>query len=138
MSWDAVILRVCNSAWPIGEAADQEYLPVGTAASVAAAIADFFPTAERPLPTQACLPLDHYTSVTFDLKHVETSDSIHVSVSGPGNPVPALLSLANANGWVVLDCGTGAFLDPTGVSTEGVDGYHALRRTVLEKYSDEK
>jgi hypothetical protein len=57
---------------------------------------------------------------------VETSNSIHVSVSGPGNLVPDLLSLANANGWIVIDCSSSEFIDPNSVESGGFAGYKAM------------
>jgi len=126
MSWDAVFLRIRGPVRPIEEVADDDYLPLGIRESIAAAVRLVFPDADWDSPNYARYGLDKYTAVTIDLQHVETSNSIHVSVSEPGNPIPALLSLANANGWVVLDCSTGEILDPASTSSEGFTGYKSL------------
>jgi hypothetical protein len=111
MSRDAVILKVRGPVRPIDEIAPEEYLPLGSLDAVAAAVKAAFPSAKWSNPSHAYYSLDKYTGVTFELKHLETSNSIQVSVSGRGNPVPELLALANAKGWVVFDFSTGEFLD---------------------------
>jgi hypothetical protein len=112
MSWDAVIVRIRGSYRPIADVAADEYLPLGTLESVAAAIRAAFPDAQWDDSTYAHCELDKYTGMTIDLDSVESSNSVHVRVSGPGNPVPDLLSLANANGWVVIDCSSSEFINP--------------------------
>ena len=62
----------------------------------------------------------------IELSNVETSNSIHVSVSGPGNPLLDLLSLSNANGWIVIDCSSSEFIDPASLASEGFAGYKAM------------
>jgi hypothetical protein len=126
MSWDAVIVRIRGSFRPIADVAADEYLPLGTLDSVASAVRIAYPDAEWDSPTYAHRGLDKYTGMTIDLGSVETSHSIHISVSGPGNPVPDLLSLASANGWVVVDCSSSEFVNPHRAESDGFVGYKSM------------
>lgn len=136
MSWDAVILKIQGPVRPVEDVADEEYLPLGSIESVAERIRSAFPAAEWSSPTWATWGLDGDTGVTIDLEGVESSHSILVSVSGSGNPVPHLLSLARANDWVVLDCSTTEFLSPDENSSEGWEGYQSLLGGVREPILD--
>ena len=62
----------------------------------------------------------------IELEDVESSNSIQVSASGSGDPIPQLLALASANEWVVLDCGTSELIDAEDLSTAGWEGYQSL------------
>jgi len=126
MSWDAVIVRIRGPIRPITDVAADDYLPLGTLSSVAAAVRAAFPDAEWDSSSHAHRELDEYTGMIVELGQVEASNSVHVSVSGPGNPVPDLLSLANANGWVVIDCSSSEFIDPDIPESQGFAGYKAM------------
>jgi hypothetical protein len=136
MSWDAVILKIQGPFRPIEEVADEDYLPIGSIESVAERIRTAFPGAEWSSPTWATWGLDGDTGVTIDLEGVESSNSIVVSVSGSGNPVPHLLALARANDWVVLDCSTTEFLNPDVGSSEGWEGYQSVMSRLPEPIAD--
>jgi hypothetical protein len=126
MSWDAVILKIRGPARPIEEVGDDDYLPLGSLESVASKVRAAFPNAEWSNETYAFWKLDDDTAFMIELQNVESSNSIHVSVSGSGNPIPRLLALATANEWVVLDCGTSEFVSADEVSSEGWEGYQSL------------
>ena len=132
MSWDAVLLRIRGPIRPVEDLADEDYQPLGDPESVATAIRAAFPSARWESPTDACYVLDEYTAVRIELKHIVSSNSLHVTVSGPGDPIPALLALTNANGWVILDCQTTEFINPANPSYEGWSGYNSLRRKALD------
>jgi hypothetical protein len=132
MSWDAVILKVQGPFRPIEEVADEDYLPLGSIEAVAERIRASFPNAEWSSATWATWGLDGDTGVTIDLEGVESSNSILVSVSGSGNPVPHLLALARTNDWVVLDCSTTEFINPDEGSSEGWEGYQSLMSELPE------
>lgn len=127
MSWDAVILKIQGPFRPIEEVADEDYLPLGSIESVAERIRSAFPGAQWSNPTWATWSLDGDTGVTIDLEGVESSNSILVSVSGSGNPVPHLLAVARANDWVVLDASTTEFINPDEGASEGWEGYQSVR-----------
>lgn len=126
MSWDAVIVRIRGPFRSIADVAADDYLPLGTLGSVASAVRAAFPDAQWDSPTYCHRELDKYTAMMIELENVETSNSIHLSVSGPGNPVPNLLALANANGWVVIDCSSSEFIDPQSIESEGFAGYKSM------------
>jgi hypothetical protein len=52
-------------------------------------------------------------------------------VRGSGDALSAMLAFANPNGWSLLDCSTGEFLDPRDPSPEGWEGFQAFRDRVL-------
>jgi hypothetical protein len=108
------------------DVADEDYLPLGTAESVAEAIRAAFPGAQWSGPTSAIWALDEDTAVMINFADVESTNAIQVSVSGTGNRIPHLLALANANAWVVLDCATTEFLSESDSATEGWAGYQSL------------
>ncbi len=90
VSWDAVILRIRGPLRPLAKVAEDDFLPFGTLESVTAAVRVAFPDAQWNKPTYAFCVLDRWTAMMIELCHVESSHSIHVTVSGPGNPVPKL------------------------------------------------
>ena len=106
--------------------------------AVAAAVRAAFPDAKWDKSTHAIRAIDRYTGMLIDLSHVEASHSIHVSVSGPANPVPDLLMLANANGWVVLDCSMSEFINPVAADSEGFLEYKALWEGLPRSPRDER
>jgi hypothetical protein len=126
MSWDAVILRIRGPLRPAREVKESEYLPLGSFESVAAAIRSAFPQVAWENPRYAIGALDKYTGITFDLLEVKAHNFVLVSVRGSADPIPALLGLANANGWVVLDVQNSEFIDPANPSSEGWSGYRSL------------
>jgi len=126
MSWDAVILRIRGPFRPAREVKESDYLPLGSFKSVAAAIRSEFPSAKWESPTRAYGALDKDTGITFDLQEGEGYNFVLVSVSGSADPIPALLRLANANGWVILDVQNSEFIDPANPSREGWSGYRSL------------
>jgi hypothetical protein len=126
MSWDAAIVRIRGPFRPIADLTADDFLPLGTLDAVASAVRAAFPDAQWDRPTYAHRRLDAYTGMTIELANVETSHSIHVTVSGPRNPVPDLLALANANGWLVVDFSSGAFIDPRDAESEGFAGYKSM------------
>lgn len=136
MSWDAVILKIQGPFRPVEEVADEDYLPLGSIESVTERIRAAFPGSEWSGPTWATWSLNEDTGVTIDLEGVESSNSIVVSVSGSGNPVPHLLALARANDWVVLDCSTTQFLNPDEGSSEGWEGYQSVMSRLPEPIAD--
>jgi hypothetical protein len=135
MSWDAVILKIQGPFRPIEEVADEDYLPLGSVESVAERIRAAFPGAEWSSPTWATWGLDGNTGVTIDLEGVDSSNSILVSVSGSGNPVPHLLALARTNDWVVLDCSTTEFINADEGSSEGWEGFQSVMSELPEPTS---
>ena len=126
MSWDAVILRIHGPIRPAEEVAESEYLPLGSLESVAAAIQSAFPTVEWDGPTHAHGSLDEYTGIMFDLHEVEGYSFVGVSVSGSYDPIPSLLTLVQANDWVIMDVQNGEFIDPANPSRQGWLGYRSL------------
>jgi hypothetical protein len=137
MSWDAVILRIRGPIRPVKEVAESEYLPLGSLESVAAAIQSAFPSAEWDDPTHAHGSLDEYTGIIFDLGECKGYNWVHVSVSGSRDPIPSLLTLANANNWVILDIQSGDFIDPANPSHRGWIGYRSLVQGIGGGKSDE-
>ncbi len=128
MSWDAVIVRIRGPFRPIADVEADDYLPLGTLDSVASALRSAFTDAVWDSPTHCHRELNKYSGMMIELENVETSNSIHLSVSGPGNPVPDLLALANANGWVVIDCSSSEFIDPRSIESDGFAGYQEMWR----------
>jgi hypothetical protein len=126
VSWDAVILRIRGPLRPAAAVAESEYLPMGSPEAVAAAIRAAFPSAAWDGPTRARGSLDEHTGMTFDFREVTGYSFVLVSVSGRRDPIPALLGLATANDWVVLDVQTGEFIDPANPSRDGWLGYRSL------------
>ena len=94
MSWDAVVLRIRGPFRSAKEVAATDYPPLGTLEFVAAAVRSAFPSATWHDLAHARFSLDRYTAVMIELQFVETSNAIYLSVSGSGDPIPALLSFA--------------------------------------------
>jgi hypothetical protein len=126
VSWDAVILRIRGPLRPAREVAESDYLPLGSFKSVVSAIRSAFPSAKWESPTRALGSLDKHTGIEFDLQEMKGYNFVLVSVRGSADPIPPLLGLANANGWVVLDVQNSDFIDPANPSRKGWRGYRAL------------
>src|SRR6266851_6613820 len=64
--------------------------------------------------------------IEFQLRGVESHSAIILHVHGTGDPIPSLLKLTEANGWLAVDCSCGEFINPKKPSYEGWEGYKGL------------
>jgi hypothetical protein len=134
MSWDVVILKIRGEFRPIEEVEEGDFLPLGELEAVQGAVRSAFPAAEWSNPTWAVY-LGPDFEFEIDLNNVESSNSVHLFVHGTGDPIPSLLGLTEANGWLMLDCSTGEFLDPKNPSYEGWEGFKDLNQRGSEGWS---
>src|SRR5690606_18556155 len=130
MSWDVCVMKISGPVRPMEEVGDDEYLPMDDHAAVVSAIRAAFPTAEWSEDEMHALFEGDAFSIEFDLSSGE--DGLMLNVAGGGDPIPAILKLASANGWVALDCSTSEFLDPANPSREGWEGYQSVRASIEE------
>ncbi len=115
MSREVVIVRIRGQFRPIEEVEEEDFLPLGSLKDVSAAVRAAFPLAEWSNPTWAVY-LHGDFQIEFSLDDVEFGMILHVH--GPGNPIPSLLKLTEANGWLAIDCSSGKFIDPAKPSSE--------------------
>src|SRR5262245_16172862 len=111
MSWDVALVKIRGDFRPIAEVAAADYLPLGEPEAVRAAIQAAFPSAEWSIPTWAVYLGPGY-KIEFSLGGVESAGAVILHVHGTGDPIPALMGLTRANGWLAVDCSSGEFLDP--------------------------
>jgi hypothetical protein len=126
MSWDVLVLNL-GGKLPPGDAADADPVgPLGSAAQVRRRIAKHLPGVDWSDSTWGVYEGDGFT-IEFNTGDDDPIDSIMVHVRGGGDVIAALLGFANPNGWSLLDCSTGQFLDPENPSAEGWEGFQAFR-----------
>ena len=116
MSWDVVIVRIRGKFRPIEEVEEEDYLPLGDLKTVRAAVRSAFPRAEWSNPTWAVYGHGDF-QIEFSLDGVESDNAIVLHVHGPGDPIPSVLKLTEANGWLAIDCSSGEFIDPANPSS---------------------
>jgi hypothetical protein len=129
MSWDVAIVRVGGEFRSIEDVQQEDYLPLGDLKSVHAAVRAAFPSAEWDTPTWAVYVATNF-EIEFALDGVESGNTIILHVHGTGDPIPSLLKLTEANGWLAIDTSTGEFIDPKEPSYEGWEGYKGLVRNI--------
>ena len=129
MSWDVALVRIRGDFRPIAEVRAEDYLPLGDLQAVRSAIGSAFPAAEWSKPTWALYGGPGF-GIEFSLGGVESAGSVLLHVHGTGDPIPSLLRLTKANGWLAVDCSTGEFIDPNNPSYEGWEGFKSLIRSI--------
>jgi hypothetical protein len=127
MSWDVAIVRVRGKFRPIEDVEQEDYLPLGNLKDVSAAVRAAFPSAEWSDPTWAVY-LHGDFQIEIQLDGVESENTILLQVHGTGDPIPSLLKLTEANGWLAIDCSAGQFINPKKPSYEGWEGFKSLVR----------
>jgi hypothetical protein len=126
MSWDVAIVKIRGEFRPLEEVEADDYLPLGKLSTVQEAIKKAFPTAEWYGPTEAVYSADEF-AIEFGLQEADPLETVILNVRhGNGDPIPALLSLAEPNGWLLLDVSTSEFIDPKDPSRAGWEGYQSL------------
>jgi hypothetical protein len=123
MSWDVAIVRIRGKFRPIEEVEEEDYLPLGDLKAVRAAVRSAFPSAKWSNPAWAVY-LGPDFEIEFPLDDVEYGIPLHVH--GTGDPIPSILKLTEANGWLAIDCSTGEFINPKNPSYEGWEGFKSL------------
>jgi hypothetical protein len=125
MSWDVAMVKIRGGFRPIAEVDAEDYVPLADLQAVQEAIRSAFPSAEWSDPTWAVY-LGPGFEIEFSLDGVESANAVILHVHGTGDPIPSLLKLTQANGWLAVDCSTGEFIDPKKPSYEGWEGFKAL------------
>lgn len=126
MSWDVAIVKIKGPFRPIAEVEDTDYASIGSHTAVVRAIRAEFPTAKWSKDKTHATFNGGDFSIEFDLSSVEDANTVVLNVRGSGDPIPAILKLTQANGWVAVDCSTSEFIDPANPSHEGWEGYRGL------------
>jgi hypothetical protein len=124
MSWDMVIVKIRGDLRPIAQVKSDDYVPLGPLQVVQAAIRTAFPSARWSSPTWVVYSGKDSTSgkelaIEFSLDGGDSHNAVALHAHGPGDPVPSLLRLTEPNGWLIVDCSSGQFIDPTNPSYEG-------------------
>ena len=125
MSWDVALVKISGDFRPIAEVEAEDYLPLGEPEVVRSAIRSAFPSAEWSNPSWAVYVAPGF-EIEFSLEGLESANSVILHVHGNGDPIPSLLKLSDANGWLAVDCSTGEFIDPKNPSYEGWEGFKGL------------
>src|SRR5262249_26161901 len=103
--------------------------PLGDLKSVAAAVRAAFPSAEwSQFDPKRATYLGSDFEIEISLDGAKSVDSIVLHVQGTGDPIPSILKLTEANGWLAIDCSTSESLEPTDPSYEGWQGFQELAR----------
>lgn len=125
MSWDVALVKIRGGIRPVVEVETDDYVSLGEPDSVRAAINAALAGTEWSTPDAAVYTGPAF-EMEFDLESLVSGNTVLLHVHGSGDPFPSLMKLANANGWLAVDCATGEFLDPHNPSTEGWDGYKSV------------
>jgi hypothetical protein len=125
MSWDVALVKIRGEFRPIEDVDNEDYVALGELDDVRQAIGRAFPSAKWSSPTWAVYEGPGF-GIEFALDGVESSNSVILHVHGSGDPIPSLLRLTQANGWLAVDCSTGEFIDPNDPSYEGWEGFKSL------------
>jgi hypothetical protein len=123
MSWDLVIVKIRGDFRPLAQVRSDDYIPLGSLPAVQLAIRTALPSADWSSPTwivylEKDLVNGKEFAIEANLDGIESHQTITLHTHGPGDPVPALLQLTEANGWLIVDCSRGEFIDPKNPSSE--------------------
>jgi hypothetical protein len=124
MSWDMVIVKIRGDFRPIAQVKADDYVPLAPLQAVQTAIRTAFPSARWSSPTWVVysgkdLASGKEFAIEFSLDGVESPHAVTLHAHGPADPVPSLLRLTEPNGWLIVDCSSGQFIDPKNPSYEG-------------------
>jgi hypothetical protein len=138
MSWDVMVFNYGGQPPSLDQMADAPPVgPLGPAAQVRKRIAAHLPGIDWTDPTWGIYEGDGF-SIEFNTGKDDPIDSIMLHVRGGGDAISAMLTFANPNGWSLLDCSTGEFLDPERPSSEGWEGFQEYRDKALGSRAGKK
>jgi hypothetical protein len=115
MSWDVALVKIRGDFRPIGQVDRGDYIPLDDIATVRKAISSALPSAKWSNLTWAVYQGPGF-EIEFSLDGVESANTVILHIHGSGDPVPSLLRLTQANGWLAVDCSSGEFINPNGWS----------------------
>ena len=134
MSWDVVIMNFGkkrpSSPEEIWETPTR---PLGTAAQVRKRISQALPEVKWEGPNWGVYTDGKDLSLEFSVEGKSKIEEVIVHARGGGDAIGALLKIANANGWSLLDTSTSELIDPEHPSAEGWEGFQALVRRAAPK-----
>lgn len=128
MSWDVMVFNYGGKPPADGDAPPAG--PLGPASKVRDGIAAHLPGVDWSDPSWGIFEADEF-SIEFNMGDEDPIDSIMLHVRGGGEVLGAIMAFANPNGWSLLDCSTGDFLDPEKPSSAGWEGFQDFRDKVI-------
>lgn len=134
MSWDVMVMRFEGGTPNIAEleSGARAPMPLGPAAEVRQAISRHLSSVDWSDPAWGIYDGDGF-SIEFNAGSDDPIDSIMLHVRGGGDAIAAALSFAIPNGWSLLDCSSGDFINSENPSQEGWEGFQDFRDQVLDR-----
>lgn len=133
MSWDVVLLDAPDVDCADDIAADTDIRPIKRSAVIEAVSALFPGSAKFSDSSWGHIAGDGW-SIEVNVGSDEMRPSIMLHVRGAGDPVPAILQIADALRVRALDCSTGDFLDAEAPEKASFERWQAYRDQVVGKY----
>jgi len=106
--------------------------PLGDATVIRSAIAGTLPDTDWSNPSWG-LSAGPGFSFEFNIQSEGPVDAFTIHVRGSGDPLPAIVSLCRANGWVAFDYSTGELLDLSNPSNESWERFQAYRDRIVKR-----
>lgn len=136
MSWDVLVMNYGGE--PPREIAEADPVgPLGLAEEVRSRIDQHLPGIDWSEPTWGVYEGDGFT-IEFNMGDEDPVPMIMLHVRGGGDPISAMLALANPHGWSLLDASTSQLIDPENPSAEGWEGFQGFRDKVLGPTNEAK
>jgi hypothetical protein len=129
MSWDVVILNL-GGARPqsVEEIAETPTKSLGSNKRVRERISTSLPETEWQSSDSGFYSDGEDLSLEFSIDGTSKVEAVIVHARGSGDAIGALLRLASANEWSLLDTSTSEMIDPDNPSSEGWEGFQDLVR----------
>jgi hypothetical protein len=126
MSWDVLILNRDGTPPSLVDVPD-EWMPkpMGDAAAVRAGISAVLPV-DWSGPNWGLYRADDF-SIEFNVNTTGLVDGVTLHIRGAGDPLPTIVGLCSANGWVALDYSTGQLMDLVNPSRESWLAFQRFR-----------
>ena len=134
MSWDVVLLRIHGDLRPVEEVDDADYLPLGSADAVRAAVAEAFPGIEWSDEQSGFIDSGKF-AIELAMEEADPVGHVMLSVHGGGDPVTPIMELVTRNGWAALDASTSTFIDPAKPSDASWSEFQRFRDEVARQYN---
>ena len=134
MSWDVAVFDCGGKpAIPLNQLPpDWRPMPMGQALCVREKISKHLADVDWSDPTWGMYSEDGF-SFEFNMGKDALVDSFMVHIRGGGNAVEALVRFAKPNGWSLLDCSSGEFIDIDNPSAESWTQFQRFRNQIQHR-----
>ncbi len=133
MSWDVMVLNGDGTPTSLVDVSDDWMpKPIGDAEAVRTRITVALPAVDWSDPGWGSYEGDGF-SIEFNVHATGLVDGFTLHIRGGGDPLPTIVSLCSANGWVAVDYSTGRLIDLVHPSRESWLAFQRFRDEAIRR-----